>query len=317
MSKTLLGRLLVTGSACTIASCGGGGGSSFVASTPPPPAGTKVCPGGLTIPVGDPCPASPPPPVSPAVFPGVTTDTDFSALGLEATAMNTSASALKRDGFSVRYDAATKGYLIDLPSRREFRFEKNSEDSSYWHGFAASGFYGGTVVDVLKPVSTNPEIQLTYTSFGVTSGYYTSEFGFVAFGQATPSSAIPVTGSATYNALVAGRPLDLNGLVKGSAMFQFNFGAGTLSGHFDPVLLYNGVDTNLGTYAFTNTVFGVGSAAFSGQLTHSGTSTLGSFDGLFTGPAAEELMSRWTAPYLNPTTQQWNEMFVVMVGKKP
>ena len=255
--------------------------------------------------------------MSPAVFPGVTTDTNFSVLGLEATAMNTPASALARDGFSVRYDAATQGYLIDLPSRDEFRFESDFEDGSYWHGFAQSGFYEGTIVDVFKPASTNPEIQLTYTSFGVTTGYYTSDFGFVAFGQATPGSAVPLTGSATYDALVAGRPLDLNGLIKGSAMFQFNFGAGTLSGHFDPVLRYNGADTSLGAYTFSNTVFGVGSATFSGQLTHSGTPTLGAFDGRFTGPAAEELMSRWTAPYLNPATQQWNEMFGVMVGKKP
>lgn len=302
MSKTLLGRLLVAGSACAIASCGGGGGSSFVPSTPPPPIG------------GTP---SPSPTVSPAVFASVTSDTDFAALGLEASAMNTKASDLKRDGFSVRYDAATKGYFIDLPSRAEFRFKSDSEDSSYWRGFAAFGFYDGTYVDVFKPTSTNPEIQLTYTSFGVTSGYYTSDFGFVAFGQATPGSAVPVTGSATYDALVAGRPLDLNGLIKGSAMFQFDFGAGTLSGHFDPVLRYNGIDTSLGAYAFTYTVFGVGSATFSGQLAHGGTNTLGTFDGQFTGPAAEELMSRWTAPYLNPTTQQWNEMFGVMVGKKP
>ena len=315
MRRSLVGRLLVAGSACAVASCGGGGGSSFVPSFPPPPT-TKVCPDGSTIPINDPCP-SPPPPASPEIFPNVTTDTNFSVLGVEAADINTPASALERDGFSVRYDAATEGYLIDLPSTDEFRFESNSEDSSYWGGFASTGFYTGTFVGVFKPASTNPEIQLTYTSFGVTSGYYSSEFGFVAFGQATPSSAVPVTGSATYDALVAGRPLDLFGEVKGSATFNFNFGAGTLSGHFDPILRYNGVDTDLGTYTFTNTLFGVGSASFSGSLSHSGTSTLGAFDGQFTGPAAEELMSRWTAPYLNPTTQQWNEMFGVMVGKKP
>ena len=45
-------------------------------------------------------------------------------------------------------------------------------------------------------------------------------------------------------------------------------------------------------------------------------SALGAFDGRFTGPAAEELMARWTAPYLNPSTQQWKDMFGIMVGKK-
>lgn len=216
----------------------------------------------------------------------------------------------------MRYDAGAQAYFIDLPSTGELRFQSSSEDPSYWHGFASTGFYTGTFIDVLKPTSTNPEIQLTYTSFGVTSGYYTSQFGFFAFGSATPNSGVPVTGSASYNAIIAGRPLDINGLIDGDATLAFNFGAGTLSGHLDPVLRFGGVQTDLGSYNFINTVFGVGSTTFSGQLSHSGTSTLGAFDGRFTGPAAEELMGRWIAPYLNPSTQQWNEMFGIMVGKK-
>jgi hypothetical protein len=267
------------------------------------------------IPVPDACPA-PPPAASPAIFSNVTVNTDFAVLGLEASAINTSADTLARDGFSVRYDTAANGYLVDLPSTDPFRFVSSSEDASYWHGFVNTGFYGGTLVDIFKPTSTNPEIQLAYTSFGASSGYYAPQFGFVAFGQATPASSIPVTGSATYNALVAGRSLDQFGVVGGDATFQFNFGAGTLSGHMDPVYRYNGVQTSLGRYDFINTVFGVGSATFSGRLSNSGTTTLGSFDGRFTGPAAEELMARWAAPYRNPSTQQWNEMFGVIVGRR-
>jgi hypothetical protein len=230
--------------------------------------------------------------------------------------MGTAASALTKNGFSVRYDAGEQDYLIDLPATNEFTFEADSEDATYWHGFAATGFYEGTIVDVFKPRSSNPEIQLTYTSFAVTSGYYTSDFGFLAFGTATPNSGVPVTGSASYNAILAGRALDISGVVDGSATLQFNFAAGTLSGHLDPVLHYNGITTNLGSYDFVSTVFGVGSPTFSGGLSVSGTSTLGTFDGRFTGPAAQELMGRWIAPYRNPATQQWNEMFGVMVGKK-
>lgn len=316
MSKTLLARLLVACGTCAVAACGGGsGGSSGPVSTPPPLA-TKVCPGGLVIPVADSCPAPPPPPAAVAIFPGVTTDTQFAVLGLEANKANIPASELSRSGFSVRYDVANKGYFIDLPSGDEFRFESSSEDPSYWHGFASTGFYSDTFVDIFKPTSTNPEIQLAYTSFGVSSGYYSSDFGFFAFGSATPNSGVPVTGTASYNALVAGRPLDINGLIKGDATFQFNFVAGTLSGHFDPVLRYNGIETDLGSYNFISTVFGVGSATFSGGLSHSGTSSLGAFDGRFTGPVGQELMARWTAPYLNPSTHQWNEMFGIMVGKK-
>jgi hypothetical protein len=267
------------------------------------------------IPVTDACPAAPPP-ASPARFSNVTTNTDFAVLGLEASGLNVPADTLARDGFSVRYDAATQGYLVDTPATGEFRFLSSAEDSSYWHGFVNNGFYGGTIVDIFKPTSTNPEIQLAYTSFGTTTGYYAPQFGFVAFGQATPESGVPVTGSATYNGLIAGRPLDQYATIGGDATFQFNFGAGTLAGHMDPVFEYNGVRTNLGSYNFINTLFGVGSATFSGRLSNSGTANLGSFEGRFTGPAAQELMARWAAPYRNPSTQQWNEMFGVIVGRR-
>jgi hypothetical protein len=312
MSKTLLGRLLLTSAACALASCGGGGGTD-IASAPPPPA-TQVCWNGAVIPVTQACP--PAPPTFPAIFPSVTTNTNFAVLGLEASGLNTSASALARNGFSVRYDAATQSYFVDLPSRDEFRFASDSEDASFWNGFAAIGHYEGTVIDVLKPRSTNPEIQLSYTSYGITTGYYTSDFGFFAFGSATPGAAIPVTGTASYDAVIRGRILDDFGRIDGDAAFQFNFLAGTLAGHFDPILEINGAVTDLGTYNFVSTVFGVGSPTFSGGLSLAGAPSVGAFDGRFTGPAAEELMARWTAPYRNPATQQWKEMFGVMVGKK-
>jgi hypothetical protein len=238
-------------------------------------------------------------------------------LGLEASGRSTSASALARNGFSVRYDAATQSYFVDLPSTAEFRFESSSEDPAYWHGFVATGFYTGTIVDVFKPRVTNPQIQLTYTSFGVTTGYYTAPYGFFAFGMATPGSGVPVTGTATYDAVVRGNTLNSPyALIGGNATLQFDFGAGTLGGHFDPTYELNGVVTNLGTYNFMNTVFGVGSTTFSGSLSRSGINVLGAFDGQFTGPVAQELMARWTAPYFVPGTQQGSEMFGVWVGKK-
>ena len=304
MSKTLLGRLLVASAALSLAACGGGGGSGLTSTPPAPPA-----------PPPPPPPPPPPTPASPAIFPGVTANTNFAVLGLEAAQQNIPASSLSRGGFSVRYDAATHGYLIDLPSTGEFRFVSDSEDASFWHGLNQTGYYDGTYIDILKPTATNPEIQLAYTSLGISSGYYSSEFGFFAFGLPTASSGVPVTGTASYDAYVAGRTLNSLATISGDATLQFNFGAGTLSGHFDPVHHLDGVNTSLGRYDFVNTVFGVGSTSFSGRLSHAGTSSLGAFDGRFTGPAAQELMARWTAPYLPPGSQQWSEMFGVWVGR--
>ena len=306
MSRNLLGRLLVASAALALAACAGGGGSD-IAPTP--------------IPI----PPSPPPPpptpstltVSSTIFPNISTNTNFATLGLEATgaAPNPTSSALVRDGFSVRFDAASKTYIIGLPL--SIQGALGSDDS----------------VSIAKP----SDIQLAYTTFGsIASGYYTTTFGHFAFGLATPASGIPVTGTATYDANVLGSTLDsyyranqlggsnVVGNISGAATLQFDFGAGSLAGHFDPILAYNDEMTapastktiNLGSYSFVNTVYGTGKTNFSGNLSISGSSNPGTFDGQFTGPAAQELMARWTAPYLNPSTQQWSQMFGVWVGKK-
>ena len=94
-------------------------------------------------------------------------------------------------------------------------------------------------------------------------------------------------------------------------MLDFNFGAGTLSGHLDPIL----DGGSLGRYDFLNTVYGSGSTIFSGQLSKAGIAQFGTFDGQFTGPNAEELMARWSAPYIDPVTSQQSTMFGVWVGK--
>lgn len=324
MSKSLTERLLVASAALALAACGGGGGGSssagLISTPPPPPPATQTCANGTVIPITSTCPPPPPPPSpppSPTIFAGITTNTNFAVLGLEASDKNIPASSLARDGFTVRYDAATQGYFMDLPSTDEFRFNNFGETSSFWSAFIATGFYSGTILDIFKPSQTNPEIQLAYTSFGISSGYYTTPFGFFAFGIPTPASGVPISGTATYDAHVAGGTMNSFASIGGDATLQFNFGAGTLSGQFDPVHQLNGVNTSLGRYSFLDTVFGVGSTNFSGSLSHSGLSTLGAFDGRFTGPAAQELMARWTAPYLPPGSQQPAEMFGVWVGKRP
>jgi hypothetical protein len=89
-------------------------------------------------------------------------------------------------------------------------------------------------------------------------------------------------------------------------------------GHFDPLIYdLSGGALPLGRYDFANTIYGTGGTNFSGSLSHSTVSGLGSFEGLFTGPTAQELMARWQAPYVIPYTQTQSTMFGVWVGKKP
>ena len=50
---------------------------------------------------------------------------------------------------------------------------------------------------------------------------------------------------------------------------------------------------------FTNTVYSTGSTTFSGKF-DSTLSGANSFSGLFTGPAAQELIGNFTFPYASP-----------------
>ena len=52
-------------------------------------------------------------------------------------------------------------------------------------------------------------------------------------------------------------------------------------------------------------------------MRHATNSTSGSFDGLFTGPAAQELMATWTASAIDPNTQAPIDLFGIWVGKRP
>jgi hypothetical protein len=142
--------------------------------------------------------------------------------------------------------------------------------------------------------------------------------GVAAFGTATAPGAIPVSGSATYLAVPEGITVDGNGAIDGSATLQFDFASGKLAGHFDPVFVsYGGMGegTALGRYEFVSTVYGVGSTSFSGQLSNGQVPDKGSFNGIFTGPHAEELMARWSAPYVLAAGQTPSTMFGVWVGK--
>jgi len=256
--------------------------------------------------------------LKPIVFPAITGTTDFATLGYDFQFVG-GQPALQGDGFSVRYDAAQNVYVIDTPATAPGTVEGFHEDADSWIG-RLGGAASGPSFDILKPASANPASNFQFTSL---ASYYEYEFGgpfaagSLAFGSATPSAGIPTTGSATYDAILSGFTLDLNEYVGGTATLQFDFGAGTLAGSLSPVLLGgNGFSsTSFGTYTFVNTVFSPGSTTFSGSLRTPGIVDLGSFNGLFTGPAAQELMARWRAPYMNGQTQ--SEVAGVLIGRKP
>ena len=280
------------------------------------------------MPPPPPAPPPPPPPPPPpstglAVVPllATTPTGPLAAMGLEYT--NSGFKNPSSAGFSISYDAAGQRYLMDFPSGAPGYFyydTANSPNSRYWEGTLADankqGAHDGVIV--LKP--DNPLIGLKYTGFAaynLASNDGFTPFGFMAFGEPTPQSGVPVTGSASYSALIFGQDTAASGAINGTVSLNFNFGAGTLSGTMLPTYAsYGGMgeSISLGSYTFSNTIYSSGGITFSGNLTNPAVSGTGTFDGQFTGPSAEEMMATWTAPFT--LNGQQSNMFGVWLGKR-
>jgi len=145
----------------------------------------------------------------------------------------------------------------------------------------------------------------------------------VAFGMATPTAAIPVTGTATYNGMIEGTTSETldgsdeaisNGFVQGSINLAFNFGSGTLSGSISPIV-YLGEQRAIGTLAFTDTVYSAGSTSFSGKFDTT-IPGLNAFSGLFTGPNANEVIGKFAFPYTSPFDGKAAQAAGAFIGKQ-
>jgi hypothetical protein len=245
------------------------------------------------------------------IFPNVTSSTQFATLGYEGKFFGTVAGSLNGSGISVSYDAAANHYVMQVPVSLP--------------GVLESADFPGSFFSAKLTEPSNPN-QFQPIGFGVgRSDFDYSAWasyqepladqtvsGWMAFGVPTPQSAVPVTGSAAYTAEAHGYG---GAYIDGKATLQFDFGAGKLAGgldlwdaEYDPGVM------SYGHFDFVNTVVGSGQALgqYSGELARGTSTQHGSFNGMFTGPNAEELIGRWTAPYPNSD----NIMYGVWVGKK-
>lgn len=268
--------------AAMLGACGGGGGGGRVAALPPPPV--------------TPTPTPSAGPLKTAPF-GVTGTAEFST---------TSAS------LGIRWNAGLQAY--------EVTFRSPDCDGDALIGCpvgkivpSAPGSNFGTVVaddgTVLSNFASVSKDPYSYTSWGMVGP------AFVAFGLPTLAGAAPKTGSASYDAEIHGAATApaYEYTVGGSALFQFDFAAGTLSGHMDPELNGPMGGPILPRYTFTQTVYSVGGTTFSGSFDVTGT-TPSLFQGRFTGPVAQELMAAFQAPIsINGDAGIMNG---IMIGKK-
>ena len=168
----------------------------------------------------------------------------------------------------------------------------------------------------------DPATSYRYSALAYWSHPSDGDVGALAFGIPTPSGAVPVTGSANYSGVIAGRSTEFAydylagtnfaGSVQGSISLAFNFGAGSLSGSISPTVFTSDL-LSLGTIAFTNTVYSSGSNVFSGKF-DTDVSGENAFSGLFTG-AAQELIGNFVLPYRSTNDDKIYEATGAFAGK--
>ena len=299
-----IAALLPTISLLMLPACGGGSAGSGVSSTPAPP----------------PPPPPPPPAQSVEIF-NAPVSQEFTTL--------TPGGAV--DGIRIRYNASSGTYEV-MPG-----------DSTQWQGLRPHPSYsstpnhyfafGPTALNDMsffftRWVNGDPGNQYQYANIAIWGdkvGAYWDDASYTAFGIATPTGAVPVTGSASYSGDILGttsyrEPDYLVGgtvaaTISGSISLAFNFQSGTLSGSMHPTLSTFGSAVDLGVVNFRNTVFASGATGFAGAFDTAAVGTNG-FNGVFAGPAAQEVMGRWNLPFVLPSNGQTYDAWGAFIGRK-
>lgn len=280
----------VATAALALTACGGVGGGGAVQIMPPPP----------------PAPPPPPPPPPPAAKP-------IDILASPPTGdLATLTSSGSTGTLGIRYDADLGTYEVQVdagdwqglrPSdtyasnpNHFFSFGPSGNDESFFQVYATA-----------KDAAPNDYQYSSLAIWGKGVGAYWDALNYTAFGVPTAAEAMPVTGSASYHGLIAGNSdvLEADNLVggtvaatiNGSVDLNFDFGVGSLAGSMHPTLSTFGGDIDLGVLSFVNTIYSSGSTTFSGRF-DTAVNGANAFDGRFTGPAAEELIGRWTFPFV-------------------
>jgi len=147
-----------------------------------------------------------------------------------------------------------------------------------------------------KPGSGNPQIALSYMSFGhweqAQSVSQDARDRWFAYGVRTNPFQIP-TGTGTFNGIVAGKAVAWTGgetfNLTGTSSFDVNFSAATFTGSLNPVgtSLVNGASRNFGSFSFSGGAMDKDGGLSANVM--SGGNFAGYFEGALYGPNATEL----------------------------
>ncbi|MBO9579977.1 MAG: hypothetical protein J7498_03720 [Sphingobium sp.] len=192
------------------------------------------------------------------------------------------------------------------------------------------GNFGGVLVGapdivayMLRPGPQNMVMALASTS----AGYFgwtilgprprsDGPWGVIAYGTPAPTTALPASGRGDFSLFGFGisrpavRTMD-SGLTVGGTI-SIDFATGAVSGDFGT--LPSGIQLSQ-RFAFGQGTRWPG-GQFSGTLTVPGVSGEATFTALLTGPAANELMVKFDAPYIDPQSGAVAHVYGVLVGKR-
>lgn len=284
---------LIASAALLLGGCGGGSGGG-VASAPPPPASPSPSP--------TPTPTAVP-------LPG-----DTSVELLDQPATQEFAVTTQDNPIRIRYDASRNIYEVKT-SAADWSALVDSDSGTTSpepnRDFLISGQPRRTTLHIRAHYRTSePAGIYRYSNLANWSASSDTEFvqNHVAIGVPTPASAIPLSGTASFRGIAWGQANVRNSSwggdltttpMDGSVRLEFDFARGALAGSLS---LGSSCDctTNLslGTLAFTNTDFARGSQTYSGSFATTSATGKNAFDGRLTGPGAEELIGRWSVPFM-------------------
>jgi len=317
-------KSLVLLTACPLAllsACGGGGGG--IASTPTPAPSPSPSPGPAPTPTG----------VLRPELVALEPDNSYVTLGLsesdslpsdydrtlsgskDVAHVTTSRPGQKQEQVIFRFDRGSNTYSITFPDGTSGQLGLKylngvAGEVATSTGHSVTGPSGDLGVLLTMPVPFSPGWRYTYSHYGEWSkttpnpdGSAVQTWGLFVYGYETPSAAVPRSGSASYSGdVIATSPADPF-QVGGTVSLNFDFNSSVLTGNMHPIHETNGFYPNLdydyGQYDFAQTVYSAGSPRYSGAFSKNGTTVPNSwFEGSLTGPAAEETIGRFVAPFV-------------------
>lgn len=289
--------------ALTVAGCGGSGGNVQSTPTPVPMLPKTPISQGLAPPELSPV-------TSGTLSDALKGDADFRTGSTEViydAGAKTLSSRNKAYGspnsIRVYFDAASGNYIISNIPGTAHRFPDGYRTASGppFTAYGENGTDGGRRLSILTPSDANSTLALTYTSFGVWQfdssnrsniDPQINDYHFFYFGIPTPADGMPRTGSANYNGLAQGVLFDPHAiyLLNGTMTLGADFAANSI----DTTLTLSASNTT-NSLAVTLPVFngtaaiGAGRNYFVGTLATPDNSFVGSVQGAFFGPTAQEV----------------------------